>query len=115
VFLTLPSLVIPFAGLLLGTVRGLLWGLLFAPVTGFDPQVLWHVPVLLLEGEAYVIAMLGVAVWWGQTIRARGGRLRAWREGLVFQARIYALVALVLASAAVYEAVEVILILGAGA
>jgi hypothetical protein len=112
VFLTLPSLVVPFAGLLVGTVRGVLWGLLFAPVTGFDPQLLWHVPVLLLEGEAYVIAMLGVAVWWSQTIRA-GGRLRAWRAGLVFQARVYALVALVLAVAAIYEAAEVILILGA--
>ena len=113
VFITLPSLVIPFAGLLIGVVRGLLWGLLFAPVTGFEPQLLWHVPVMLLEGEAYVIAMLGVAVWWWQTVRASGGRLGAWREGLVFQVRIYAIVTLVLAIAAIYEAVEVILILGA--
>ena len=59
--LSLPSLVIPFAGILMGVVRALLWGVLFSPFgSEMQPGLLPHPLTVLLEGEAYVVAMLGV-------------------------------------------------------
>jgi hypothetical protein len=114
-YISLPSLVLPFAGLLTGVVRGVLWGALFSPAGVLaDPTLPYHVPVIVLEGEAYVLAVTGVWLWWRPVLGAAGRRLAAWREGLLLQARVYAGVALLLALAAVYEAVEVIYLLGAG-
>jgi hypothetical protein len=115
VFLTLPSAVIPFAGILLGVYRALLWGLLFAPTATniMGPTLLLHVPTILVEGEAYIVAMLGVWLWWHAVISQSGERLRAWRQGLMLQKPVYAAVAGLLAIAAVYEAIELIWILPA--
>jgi hypothetical protein len=109
VYITLPSLVLPFAGLLAGVVRGLLWGVLFSPGGSLaDPILLLHAPTILLEGEAYVLALTGVWLWWRPVVSAASRRWAAWWDGLVMQARLYVGVALLLAVAAVYEAVEVI-------
>ena len=66
VFLTLPSTLVPFAGILLGVYRAVLWGLLFAPTETnmLAPTLLLHVPTILVEAEAYIVAMLGVWLWW---------------------------------------------------
>ena len=110
--LSLPSLVIPFAGILMGVFRALLWGVLFSPFGGeMQLGLLPHALTVLLEGEAYVVAMLGVWLWWWPVLRTPGKRWQLWRDGLVLQGRIYCLVALLLAIAAVYEALEVILLL----
>jgi hypothetical protein len=110
-YLTLPSLVIPFAGLAMGVIRGLLWGILFSP-TGELPGALWpHVGTLVLEGEAYVLAILGVWLWWWPVVRRPLRGFTVWRSGLLLQPRVYAGVATMLAVAAVYEAIEVIYIL----
>jgi len=115
VFLTLPSSVIPFAGILLGVYRAVLWGLLFAPTqtSVLGPTLLLHVPTILVEGEAYVVAMLGVWLWWHGVFSRPGARWSAWRQGLVSQTRVYVAVAALLAIAAIYEAIEVIWILPA--
>lgn len=107
--ITLPSLVVPFWGILMGVYRGLLWGILFSPLGGiFDLGYLPHVLTGLIEGEAYVVAMLGVWLWWWPVVRTSGQRWRLWREGLLLQGRIYLAVTLLLAVAAVYEVLEVI-------
>jgi hypothetical protein len=115
VFLTLPSTVIPFAGILLGLYRAVLWGLLFAPTetSPLTPALWLHAPTILVEGEAYVVAMLGVWLWWHPVFSRSGARWSAWRHGLVLQTRVYAAVAVLLAIAAIYEAIEVIWILPA--
>ena len=115
VFLTLPSAVIPFAGILLGVYRAVLWGLLFAPTATsiMGPTLLLHVPTILVEGEAYIVAMLGVWLWWHAVFSRSGERWRAWRQGLLLQRRVYAAVVALLAIAAIYEAIEVIWILPA--
>ena len=115
VFLTLPSAVIPFAGILLGVYRAVLWGLLFAPTQTniMGPTLLLHVPTILVEGEAYIVAMLGVWLWWQAVFTRSGERWRAWRQGLMLQKRVYAVVVGLLAIAAIYEAIEVIWILPA--
>ena len=83
VFLTLPSAVVPFAGLLLGVCRAVLWGLLFAPTqaSSLGPTLLLHVPTIIVEGEAYVVAMLGVWLWWQAVIDSHGERWKEWRRG----------------------------------
>ena len=57
--------------------------------------------------------MLGVWLWWHAVLSRPGARWRAWRQGLVLQARVYAAVVALLAVAATYEAIEVIWILPA--
>jgi hypothetical protein len=115
VFLTLPSTVIPFAGIVLGLYRAVLWGVLFAPTatSPLTPALWLHVPTILLEGEGYIVAMLGVWLWWHAVFSHPGARWSAWRHGLVLQARVYAAVAALLAISAIYEAIEVIWILPA--
>lgn len=114
IWITLPSMVIPFSGLLLGAFRAVIWGLLFSPVP-FERYLVPHWLTLIIEGQAYVIAMLaayiqGIGLLMPSRLGAssrRGGYL----EGLRLTIRLYALVAALLVVAAVYEALEVILVL----
>jgi hypothetical protein len=113
--ITLPSLVIPFSGLLTGAYRAILWGLLLSPTT---PVLRWvmvpHSLVLILEGQAYILAMLaayvqGRAFLWPCSVGVTTHR-QGYGLGVKRSVRIYLLVVLVLAVAAVYEALEVIFI-----
>jgi hypothetical protein len=113
VVLTLPSLVVPFAGLAIGLYRALLWGILFSPspASALGASTIAALPTILLEGEAYVLAMLGVWVWWSGVVRRRDGRWNAWKAGLRFQARLYPAVAVTLVLAAICEVLSVIFVL----
>ena len=111
--ISVPSLVIPFSGLLLGVYRAVLWGLMLSPA--YQPLVgpmIPHALTLILEGQAYIVAMLGVYIhgryflW--PAIAGVEGRGRGYLAGLKASARLYVLVALLLAIAAVYEVLEVI-------
>jgi hypothetical protein len=109
----LPSLAIPFSGLLMGAYRALTWGVLFSPT---DRQLaltmIPHSITLLLEGQAYILAMLaavvqGQAFLWPATAGGQGRR-QGFKAGVRQAAWVYVLVIGVLFIAAVYEAVEVI-------
>ncbi len=117
--ITLPSLVIPFSGLLVGAYRAVLWGLIFSPppveITGerliFGALTLI---LLILEGQGYVLTMLaayiqGKAFISPQSVSVTTHRQGYW-VGVKRSARLYLLVVLVLAVAAVYEATFVILV-----
>jgi hypothetical protein len=111
--LTVTSLALPFFGIVMGLFRALLWGVLFSPLSGVLPTdvmvaSLPHLGVVFLEGEGYVIAMLGVWIWWRPVFTSDNGRLQAWWAGLRYQGRVYVAVATVLAIAALYEAIELI-------
>ena len=113
-FITLPSLIIPFAGLLLGVYRAVLWGLLLAPTSAELALVMIpHSLVLVLEGQAYVLAMFAVYVHGQAFLRPASvgltSHLQGYVAGLKLSARLYLLVVIVLAVAAIYEALEVIL------
>ena len=114
-YITLPSLVIPFSGLLVGVYRALLWGLLFAPSAVVGAGLLIHLPTIILEGQAYVLAMVAAYVQGMAFLRPKSvGAKSYWqgyREGIKRTARIYVLVAIVLLVAAIYEAVSVIFIM----
>ncbi|HSK83657.1 MAG TPA: hypothetical protein VK902_09710 [Rubrobacter sp.] len=115
VFITVPSLIIPFSGLLIGVYRALLWGLLFSPSAAVGAGLVFHLPTIILEGQAYVLAMLAAYVQGMAFVRPRSAgaktRREGYREGVKRSVRIYLLVAIVLFVAAVYEAVSVIFII----
>jgi hypothetical protein len=112
--ITVPSLVVPFSGLLVGAYRAILWGLLLAPQGGLALAMIPHSLTLVLEGQAYILALLGTYTVGKGLFRptAYGARshLRGYLAGIKRCAWLYVLVILVLAVAAVYEALEVILI-----
>jgi len=117
VYITLLSLVIPFGGIVMGCVRAAAWGLLLAPTSPeLASPMIPHFLTLILEGQGYIFAIFGATVHWKGVIWPRSigeeKRSRAYLTGLKKTAQIYTLVALFLAISAVYEAFEVIYIIG---
>jgi hypothetical protein len=112
-FLTLPSLIVPFSGLVIGMLRAIFWGLLISPV---DPKIaismIPHSLTLVLEGQAYIITMLAVyvqgkAFLWPKAMEV-DNHYQGYISGLKQTASLYSLVAGILALSAIYEALEVI-------
>jgi len=111
--ITVPSLFVPFSGLLLFGVRALLWGILFAPridAVGGVRDLLVGLGVLgliLLEGEGYILAALGAYIQGRALLRpssvGASGPLQGYGYGIKEQARLYVWIVLVLLVAAVYE------------
>ena len=114
-YTTLPSLIVPFSGLLLGVFRALLWGLMFSPSALMGGGFYLLLPTIILEGQGYVLAMLaafvqGMAFLRPESLGAKTHRQGYW-QGIKQSARIYLLVAITLFAAAVVEAVSVIFIM----
>lgn len=113
--ITLPSLIVPFSGMLLGILRAVLWGFLLSPAS---PQLRFsmipHSLTLLLEGQGYILALLAVyiqgrAFLWPRSVGVEG-HWKGYLEGLKRTGLLYILVTITLLAAAIYEALEVILI-----
>jgi hypothetical protein len=113
-YITLPSLIIPFIGILMGIYRAILWGLIFSP--GHPDMQLIMIPhsiTLILEGQAYVLAMFGVflqgtAFLFPKTVGLER-RGQGYQEVLKRTGKIYILIVLMLLIAAIYEVVEVLI------
>ena len=112
--LTLPSIIIPGSGALLAGFRAMLWGLLLSPsFSSMSGPMIPHNVTLLLEGHAYVIAtFFGILVPVYLFRKAEGPNVGIrYVRALLMNVRGNLLVLIVLAVAAVYEAVEVILLM----
>jgi hypothetical protein len=118
-FITLPSLLLPFSGIALGATRAVYWGLMFSPT--LTTLSFAHVALgllmaglIMLEGEGYVLAMVASYVqgrsWLAPARVGAASRWQGYKSGAWQTFNIYALVAIVLAVAAVYEATLVILV-----
>ncbi|MHC4570900.1 MAG: hypothetical protein ACYS0C_02330 [Planctomycetota bacterium] len=110
--ITVPSVIVPGAGVLIAGVRAALWGLLLAPsFVALSSAMLLHSFTLLLEGEGYILASFFGLLILIYLFRKAEGTSVAGRYGraLLMNVRGNLLVALVLAIAAIYEAIEVIL------
>ena len=108
---TLPSLIIPFVGILAIFHRAILWGVMFAPVGPYPETLIPHSMTLVIEGQAYILAAFaayvhGRSFFWSDryAVLSVGG----YKEGLVSSLHVYSLVVLTLLIAAVYEGIEVI-------
>ena len=112
VSITIPSLVLPFSGLVVGGLRAFVWGLLFSP----DPTAitLKSLPLgasigglLILEGQGYVLAMLAAWIqsraWVRPATVGATRRGEALRQALRLTISLYLPVTLTLTVAAVYE------------
>lgn len=117
--ITLPSLIIPIWAPIMGLIRALMWGImLIVPVPGVLPfkNLLPHYITILLEGEAYVVAIFAclrqVKVLLGLGSMPKEQRLKAYLKAIVDNVKLLAIVALILAVAALYEAWEVMFFAG---
>jgi len=111
--LFIPSMLVPFSGVAIGLIRATLWGLILAPTTPeLRTAMIPHSVTLLLEGQGYVLAMLASFAMGKAFLSPSSMGVVRWRDsyvlGLKGASRIYILVAIVLAIAAIYEALEVI-------
>lgn len=117
--ITLPSLVLPIWAPIMGAIRSLAWGIMIlVPVEGLYPAniAVPHYLTLLLEGEAYVIAIFACLRQVKALIRpadfGTDSRLKAYVTSIFDNARLQLVVIPVLAVAALYEAGEVIFFAG---
>lgn len=113
--ITIPSLIIPFSGLLMGVIRAVMWGLMLSPAyPALRMAMIPHSLTLLLEGQGYVIGLLAVYVQGRAFLSPASvgveGYWRGYLEGLKRTGWLYVLVVLLLLAAAIYEALEVILL-----
>jgi hypothetical protein len=114
--ITLPSLLIPFSGLLVGFYRAVLWGLILSPAhPDLRLVMIPHFLTLILEGQAYILTMLaayiqGRAFLWPHTVGLER-RGQGYLEGLKRTGKIYVLVILTLLVAAIYEVIEVVIMI----
>ncbi len=114
VFITLPSIIAPGSGVLVAGLRSMLWGLLLAPTfTELLTAMIPHSVTLLLEGHAYVIAaFFGVLVLVYLCRKSEGPNVgERYVRALLMNVRGNLLVIIVLVIAAIYEAVEVIMMM----
>lgn len=110
----LPSLVVPFAGLVIHVVFAGFLGLTFAPSDGWHILLL-HLPTMVIELAAYVFFMLGIYRLGVNTLfpRSRGfdSRSASYLQGIIDLGWLCVPAILLLVLGAVYEAFEVIVLL----
>jgi len=110
--ITLPSLIIPFSGLLMGILRAGLWGLMLAPTTKtMALAMIPHSLTLILEGQGYILALLAVVIQGKAFLfpksEGTASHIEGYKIGFVKTAKLYVLVVGMLLVAAIYEAIEV--------
>lgn len=102
IHITLPSLIIPFAGFLIFILRAFQWGIIF----GFDFPIEFY-GVTILEGQGYIIAAFAIYLHGIFMIRPHyygfQKRKEAFLNGVKVIGKLYILVIFVLLIAAVYE------------
>lgn len=114
--ITLPSLIIPFSGMLVGIYRAILWGLLLSPANpDLRLVMIPHSITLIIEGQAYILTMLaayiqGRAFLWPKSVGFET-RAKGYLEGLKRTGKLYLLVILILGIAAIYEVIEVVIMI----
>lgn len=118
--ITLPSVLVPFSGLLVAGLRAILWGLIFTPdgLAAGPVQILSGALialVLILEGQGYVLTMLAAydqgRAWLRPATVGAVSRRAGYTTGLRRTLNLYILVMLTLAVAGLVEAVAAIVII----
>jgi hypothetical protein len=95
--------------------RAVTWGLLLSPANpDLRLVMIPHSITLIIEGQAYILTMLaayihGRAFLWPKSVGVES-RARGYLEGLKRTGKLYLLIILILAVAAIYEVIEVAII-----
>jgi hypothetical protein len=109
--ISFPSLIIPFAGLVTGAARTYEWGLRFSPASADTrAAMLLHIPILVIEGQAMILAMLGAyihgrAMIWPGSVGLKS-RWRAYVEGVRQMGTLYMFIMVILLASALYGLLE---------
>ncbi len=114
--ITLPSVILPGIGVAIALFRAGIWGLLLSPtMVGLSGLMLPHSFTLLLEGEAYILAAFFALLIPIYLFDRRRGPSAGRRYGraLLLNVKGNLIVLIVLAIAAIYEAIEVIAMMDA--
>jgi hypothetical protein len=115
--ITLPSFVIPFAGIVIGLYRAIMVGIVFSPFNADIRQIIIpHIPTLFMEGQAFVLAMLGAyiqgrAMIWPKSI-GQTSRWKAYVEGVRQTGTLYMFIMAILLISALYGVIEVAWLIG---
>jgi len=113
--ITLPSFIIPFIGIFVGLYRAALLGIVFSPFNAEIGQIfLPHIPTMLIEGQATILAMLGAfiqgrAMIWPASI-GHTSRWKAYVEGIRQNGTIYMFIMSILLISALYGVIEAALL-----
>lgn len=117
--ITIPSLIIPFWAPLIGGVRAVEWGImLIIPVPGLLPvqRAVPHYLTILLEGEAYVVAIFACLRQARVLLKLESipadRRIKEYVGTMADNIKLLPVVALLLAVSALYEAWEVMFFAG---
>ncbi|MDR0220711.1 MAG: hypothetical protein LBI54_04810 [Lachnospiraceae bacterium] len=114
--MTLPSLIIPFSGLLMGAYRAIFWGILFAPISSDSLAILPHYLTLIIEGQANVFCVFAIILHGKAFLfpKSSGAKTRrqGYKLGLKQTAWLYIPIIVFLLIGAIYEALEVIFLIG---
>ncbi|PJJ71471.1 hypothetical protein CLV46_1019 [Diaminobutyricimonas aerilata] len=115
--IVLPSLVVPFSGIVITTLQVFLVGIILAPIDAEATEILLpHSVTLILEFQAYVVLALGAFVlgrnWLRPSSVGAPNRRQGYLRGLREIAGLGALALLLLLVGAVYEAISVSDIIG---
>ncbi|MCG5213345.1 stage II sporulation protein M [Streptosporangium sp. KLBMP 9127] len=110
--IVLPSLVIPFAGLVVFVIKTIDIGILLAPVDRTSALILIpHSPTILIEFQAYVLVMFGAYLlgrsWLRPATVDTTTRGQAYVRGLSLLGRLWLPALALFVIGAVYEAVEI--------
>lgn len=106
--ITLPSVIVPGAGVVTGMLRAVLWGVVLSPST--DIIAGKFKVVSLIEGLGYVIAMCFAAEMFAAVRKGRGKRWSDYRNALSSNLYGLLIVAVVLGIAAIVKSVVVLLL-----
>jgi hypothetical protein len=116
-YITIPSLIFPPWALIIGAWRALLWGMAFVVPYGHLTfgKLVFHYVTMLIEGEAYVVAIFASLRQLVALIRperfGERSRLRAYGWAIIDNFKLLLVVIVLLAIGAIYEAFEVLYIL----
>ncbi len=109
--ITIPSIIVPGAGVLVAAVRSIVWGLLLSPThVALSGVMLPHSFTVWLEGEGYILASFFAILVPVYLLRASEGPTVGDRyaKAILLNLKGNLWVLIVLAVSALYEAVEVI-------
>lgn len=113
--ITLPSVIVPGIGVFMALLRAIVWGIVLAPAhMALAGAMVFHSGTLLLEGEGYLLAAFFALLVPIYLFSPREGESlgRRYLRALMINIKGNLLVFIVLAIAATYEAIEVIMQMG---
>jgi hypothetical protein len=114
VLTTIPSLIIPFIGILAVYYRGWLLGAMYAPFGAALATFVPHMPTVIIECFAYLLAGFGAYVHGVMVLNPQrygcATRREAYMKGLGVIARLWVWILLILLVIGLYEGFEVIYI-----